>query len=490
MTGSLDIIYQSPGPIASAFARCETPWQLIVGPFGSGKSIACIMKILRLCATQNFSPDGIRRSRWAVVRNTNQQLTDTTLKSWREWIIEGRMGEWHEVRRTWVLKFNDIEAEIMFRALDKPEDKAKLLSMELTGAWVNEFREVPLDLMGDLYDRTRRFPNPKRVGSNWYGIIGDTNAPVEGGDYYKMFEHGMDLSVTRYNSDYSRIVTTRPDDRDVSEAPFTSVFWQPSGVSPVAENIKNMAPGYYEDMIRKPNTSPDGVNVSVHAKYATSLSGIAVFKNSYEPDIHESTTRLEFNPEVPLLAGMDFGRDPSLAFGQFNQKGQFQILRELCMNNMSLSRFLPELKRFISYEFGAPTLAICGDPAGDNNNGLVDATAYKMMRDAGYQMILPPNGRSNRLADRLSAVEYFLCSRIPGMLIDPSCELIIRAFRGGYKYKKDESPTPVKDQYSHPMDAVQYLCQYAASGRLPNMNNVIDNPIVFSRGPADRVMGY
>ena len=486
----MDIRYDSPGPISSAFARSMAPWQFIVGPFGSGKSITCIMKILRLCSTQNPSQDGIRRSRWAVVRNTNQQLTDTTLKSWREWVIEGPLGTWQEVRRTWLLKFNDVEAEIMFRALDKPEDKAKLLSMELTGAWINEFREVPQVLLGDIYDRTRRFPNPTRNRSNWYGIIGDTNAPIEGGDYYKMFEHGLDLSMTRYNQDYSQIITTRPDGGDISERPFTEVFWQPSGVSPVAENRANLDPQYYEDMIRKPSTSPDGVNVSVHAKYATSMSGIAVFKNSYDASIHESPTRLEFDPTAPLLAGMDFGRDPSLAFGQFDQRGRFQILRELCVNNMSLTRFLPDLKRFIAYEFGAPTLVICGDPAGDNNNGLVDATAYKMMRDAGYRMVLPPNGKSNRLADRLSAVEYFLCSRIPGMIIDPSCDLIIRAFRGGYKYSNDNSPTPVKDAYSHPMDAVQYLCQYAASGRLPVMGGFLPEPVAFSRGPADRIMGY
>lgn len=487
---SIDVTYNSPGAISSTFARSMAPMQFIVGPFGSGKSISCIMKILRLCATQNLSKDGIRRSRWAVIRNTNQQLTDTTLKSWREWIMEGSMGEWQEVRRTWLLKFNDVEAEIMFRALDKPEDKAKLLSMELTGAWVNEFREVPLSLVNDLYDRTRRFPNPRRVGSNWYGVIGDTNAPVEGGEYYKMFEHGLDLSMTRYNKDYSKIITTRPDQADLTEQPFTEVFWQPSGVSPVAENLDNLDPGYYSDMIRKPSTSPDGVNVSVHAKYATSLSGIAVFKNSYEPEIHESPTPLEFDATSPLLAGMDFGRDPSVVFGQFSKQGKFQLLREFCANNMTLTRFLPDLKRFISYEFGAPTLIICGDPAGDNNNGYIDDTAYQMMRNAGYQMVLPPNGKSNRLADRLSAVEYFLCSRIPGMLIDPSCELVRQSFRGGYRYDKDVSPKPVKDQHSHPMDATQYLCQYAASGRLPNMSNFIDEPVAFSRRPADRTMGY
>ena len=174
----INIKFNTPGAIASAYGISMAPWQIIVGPYGSGKSVCSIMgKILRLCSTQNRGPDGKRRSRWAIIRNTNQQLTDTTLKTWREWVHEGPMGTWHETHRTWYLRFNDVEAEIMFRALDKPGDLGKLLSMELTGAFINEAREVPFSLFGDIYDRTRRFPNPRRSPSNWYGLIARYQRP-------------------------------------------------------------------------------------------------------------------------------------------------------------------------------------------------------------------------------------------------------------------------------------------------------------------------
>lgn len=145
----LTVNYKSPGSIATAYGKSMAPWQFIVGPYGSGKSVYSIVaKIVRLCATQTKGQDGKRRSRWAIIRNTNQQLTDTTLKTWREWVHEGPMGTWHETYRTWYLRFNDVEAEIMFRALDKPGDLGKLLSMELTGAFINEAREVPFSLLG------------------------------------------------------------------------------------------------------------------------------------------------------------------------------------------------------------------------------------------------------------------------------------------------------------------------------------------------------
>ena len=144
----LQINYTSPGPIASAFIRERASMSLLLGPIGSGKSAACVIKILTLCVKQHKGPDGMRRSRWAVVRNTKEQLKDTTLRTWLDWLppnssltVSDGWGQWKEVERTFYLEFDDVRAEILFRALDKPEDVSKLLSLELTGAWFNECRE-------------------------------------------------------------------------------------------------------------------------------------------------------------------------------------------------------------------------------------------------------------------------------------------------------------------------------------------------------------
>jgi hypothetical protein len=50
-----------------------------MGPIGSGKSVACVMEIMRRAGLQRVGPTGKRRSRWAVIRNTYGELRDTTL---------------------------------------------------------------------------------------------------------------------------------------------------------------------------------------------------------------------------------------------------------------------------------------------------------------------------------------------------------------------------------------------------------------------------
>ena len=44
------------------------------GPVGSGKSVACCVEVFRRSLEQKKNKEGIRKSRWAVIRNTNPQL--------------------------------------------------------------------------------------------------------------------------------------------------------------------------------------------------------------------------------------------------------------------------------------------------------------------------------------------------------------------------------------------------------------------------------
>lgn len=56
-----------------------------MGGFGSGKTSGCIMDIVRRATEQVQSPDGIRRSRWAVVRNCYDDQTEvlTEKRGWQ-----------------------------------------------------------------------------------------------------------------------------------------------------------------------------------------------------------------------------------------------------------------------------------------------------------------------------------------------------------------------------------------------------------------------
>ena len=75
--------------------------------------------------------------------------------------------------------FNDTRFEVLFRALDRPADVKKLLSLELTGAWVNEAREVPKAIIDGLQGRVGRYPSMREGGCTWSGLMMDTNPPPD-----------------------------------------------------------------------------------------------------------------------------------------------------------------------------------------------------------------------------------------------------------------------------------------------------------------------
>ena len=50
-----------------------------------------------------------------------------------------------------------VELEVIFLALDKQEDVKKLLSLELTGVWINEAREIPKSIVDACTMRVAAF---------------------------------------------------------------------------------------------------------------------------------------------------------------------------------------------------------------------------------------------------------------------------------------------------------------------------------------------
>lgn len=135
-----------PPPTGERFMQSDARVRLIMGPVGSGKSTVCVTEIFRRCAEIPKCKDGYRRSRWAIVRNTNQQLKTTTFATWKQWFPPGVAGTWRESEKTFYLTVGDIRAEILFLPLDTPDDAQRLLSLELTGAFFNEAREIAPEL--------------------------------------------------------------------------------------------------------------------------------------------------------------------------------------------------------------------------------------------------------------------------------------------------------------------------------------------------------
>ena len=70
-------------PVIWKFLNDNSFVRAVLGPVGSGKSYACCAELFKRAVNQKPSKrDGIKYSRFAVVRNSYPMLKTTTLKTW------------------------------------------------------------------------------------------------------------------------------------------------------------------------------------------------------------------------------------------------------------------------------------------------------------------------------------------------------------------------------------------------------------------------
>lgn len=435
----------NPPPTIADFLACDKRIQLLLGPIGGGKTVGVLMKIIMLAHAQAPNEQGFRRTRWACVRNTRPQLKDSVLKSVFDWLPpDGKRVVWRESDMTLLLDLplpdhTRIECEIMFRALDDERDARRLLSVEYTGVWFSEFREIPFQLHRDALSRCGRFPSKADGGCTWHGLLGESNMPTRGSDWYRYME------------------LERPE--------FTSVRIQPSGIGPDAENVENLPVGYYDTLTV--GATPGWVQAHITCQYPDSLDGKAVFAATFVPSRHTSTTPLKVagigSSAASLIIGVDQGRSPAAVIGQIQPNGRLHILRTLSSSNRGMESFANDLLMpLLLSEFpGIPVLAVI-DPAGLHKNEVDDRTPAEMLQKAGLLVIPAPTNKPER---RIAAVESRLILH-DGILISSVCTDLIEGMANAYRYKtKKDGQLDDHPEKLHPWsdlcDALQYLCLVA-----------------------------
>lgn len=420
-------------PTIREFSRDDSFIRGLMGPFGSGKSSGCVIEILRRAQAQQPDASGIRRTRWAVIRNTYPQLKDTTIKTFHQWFPPELYGKYtpstHDYKITNLGE--GVEIEIMYRALDRPEHVANLLSLELTGAWVNEAREIPWTIIKALRGRVGRFPAARDGGPTWFGIIMDTNPPDDESWWYKFFEE------------------TRPDN--------AKIFKQPSGRSELAENLLNLPKGYYDNLCS--DGDEDFIKVYVDGEYGYVREGKPIY-----PEYLDSTHCKACTPVQgkPILRGWDFGLTPSCVFTQLLPNGQWIIFDEMTSEDMGADKFSDDVLEHCSKMYPRYEFEDYGDPAGNQKAPTDEKTCFQILR--GKNINIQPGDQTLEL--RISSVKKPLRTLIDGkprFVLDPKCKMLRRGFQGRYQYRRLQTSQekyhdkPDKNEYSHPHDALQYV---------------------------------
>ncbi len=471
----------SSSPTIARFFRSKGFVRGVMGPVGSGKSYACCAEIWRRAVEQKPSPrDGIKYSRFAIVRNTNPMLRTTTLKTWLELMPEHIWGPvkyappiTHHVKLPPRDGASGIDLEVIFLALDDPKDVRKLLSLELTGAWVNECRELPKAVIDGLTHRVGRFPTRSDGGPTWHGVIMDTNPMDDDHWYYRLAE--KERPTGKYAWEFFRQpggVVEVPLEEVPDDMPEAQGLTRQAGrwwrTNEKAENVKNLVSGYYDQLLGGKNL--DWIQCYGQGKYTFVQEGKPVW-----PEYNDEmmSAELSVDPTVTLQVGLDFGLTPAAIFGQKMANGRWHVLHELVTFDMGLNRFADMLKSELNSRFPGMETMIWGDPAGMQRDQIFETTAFDHLKSLG--MMARPTA-TNEFRTRREAMAIPMGRLIdgkPGFLVSKKCVRLRKCLAGGYHFKRVAMGSgherfrdvPNKNEHSHVGDAAGY-CLLGSEHRL------------------------
>ena len=425
---------------------------LAVGPVGSTKTTAGIMKILHHAALMAPCKDGIRRSRAIWVRNTREQLRDTSIPDFLKWIPDGVMGHFLKTEYKFVIKIGDIECEVLFRGLDDANDVRRLLSLQASFFVFDEFREIHPDIYNAAQGRIGRYPDKMMNGVGCQTDDGESNMHLWG------MTNPPDMDTF-----WETLLTEPPENAHVTI--------QPSGLAPEADWTKFLPDDYYDNLAH--GKTEDWIDVYIHAKFGKSLSGQPVFP-SFDRSVHASKEELTpMFTDSPLIIGVDAGLTPAAVIGNVAYDGRLVVYDSLISDGMGALRFVRErLKPLLSNKYPGRRAIVIIDPAAFQRVQTDERTVADIYKNEGF--VVKP-ARTNSIAARIAAVDKYLTRIVDGKYGFMACSVhalnLVQAMSGKYRYKintkgaRDEKP-----EKSHPWsdiaDAFQYMCLHADGGEV------------------------
>lgn len=466
----------------------------IMGPVGSGKSHGCSSWIIAHANMQNIQQDGYKKSRYAVIRNTGPELKSTTIKTFEGIFPPGPHGRpVYSAPITYRIKFPPrgdaygIDCEVIFLALDNVQDIRKLLSLELTGAFINEGREIVGPVVDALIGRIGRYPSMAHGGCVQPQVIADTNAPDEDSWWHDRFEKnnmpqkfvlpdGREIDLT------NKLFTQPPavlELKEISGGRFESVephfeYWYEEteiiraagkiwGINPEAENLPNLDPAYYARQLVGADLKY--IQVMLQAKYG--------FYQIGKPVVPEFNHDLQIQDipilrDQPLRLGIDIGGgtlQPAAIIGQRHHRGNWLVHSECIGSDMGVENFSRVLKQHIDENYAGMEIEVVWlDPAAEKRDELFENKIVEYLRAKGFPTRCASTNdwrvRRQAIADP--------CGRLidgkSGLLINGKCKKLIAGLKGKWDFKKLQTSGveayaeyPSKNEYSHPCEALGYL---------------------------------
>lgn len=444
----LDLNWRSPGPVSSRYMRELKDTNILNGPIGAGKTRTNFSKAIKLaCRQRQSTRDGVRKFKLCTVHANYRQLWRSTLPSWFK-LLPKTAGDWNgaengPAKHVTTFQLPDqthVLFQIDFIAIGENAVEDVMRGYEPTAFFLNELDLLAEDVLTYARGRVGRYPDMEEGGPSWYGILADCNAPE------------------RTSWLYQNIFQNTPPD--------VLLLKQPSGLSPLAENIPNLPDGYYTKQMA--NQKQWYIDRMIKNKPGASRDGKPVF-SEFTDDLHVADHELEPVVGLPLRIGIDAGGSPAAVIAQKLPDGRWWILDELVSEQgTGALRFGRDLARLLKDRY--PDWRVIkgwADPASsygaDKRMGEPSWLEICAI-EAGIQVDPAP---TNALLPRLEAVRLPLSKLIDGkpeLLLSPRCVVLQEGFNSGYQYRKMQVPgatrfseDPDKGKFSHVHDALQYV---------------------------------
>ena len=473
----------SPGPIADMFMRSRAFICGIIGPVGSGKTMAALQKGLRVAAMQGGIVDanGVtwRKARIGVIRESYPSLQSTTLKSWFNIVPEreGKFG-WkapftHSFRKILRREGNTkggrpldvLDVEFEFRAIGDGTVEEACRGWEVNAVIIDEADLQPADLVPFLTGRVGRFSNlsPELVVDPQ--IILSLNMPdIENHIYRLLVDKEIEGLSEQDQGDLATVLNGRL---------LIECFIQPGGREPGAENLHNLPGkrGYYILQVAANKHKPGYVDRMVDNKPVPLQHGQAV--NAKFTHTHHVRAQ-EWDCRRLVVLGIDQGYNAAAVATQRTMLGDLRALAEVvnvaeggkALIKIGARDFARRCKQMLADRFPGiqkTQVRVVADPAAFRADDAPDVDRDWLLAFEAELGFKVHRAKSNRQALRNEAV-WQAQDRIGGYEVDPSCKHLIKAHLGGYRYAKAEMTTgeskghlPIANTiYTHVADAEQY----------------------------------
>jgi hypothetical protein len=474
----------SPGPVADAFTRSSAFITGIIGPVGSGKTMAMLSKGVRNGALQGGRRDknGVmrRKARFGVIRESYPNLEANTLKSWFN-IVPEDYGtfSWkapyvHTFQRVLRREGNArdgrpidvLDMEVEFRAIGDKSVEEVTRGWEVNCVGVDEADLQPADLISFLSGRVGRFSNLDASQVREPQILLSLNMPYMDNWAYKML---VERELGDLDPERDPELAAALEGRPLMEA-----FIQPGGRDPAAENLHNLrgGRGYYAIQVAVNKHKPGYVDRMVDNKPVPMQHGQPVNPGfSFTDHVRDE---LEYDPRRTLTIGVDQGLFAAAVFTQRTAMGQLRTLAEAVL----MKEDGKTLRKIGPTAFGRMVRAVLDQHFPDADETLIRvvadpaAFASEEREDSELDWILPfqkalgikvRRAKTNSAAIRNAAIHKAHDER-GGYAIHRRCKHLIRAHLGGYHYRKDSTGDgetkghlEIADTiYTHVADAEQY----------------------------------